>query len=423
MPPSHNVTLRYFFSESRPILNLLIMRVTIVFQLKASKARTDGNCPIYVRVTIRGKRIELSTGLFVNSEAWDPVKQRVQGKTAEVKSINNRLNKVYSTILDVYYRLEATNKGSDISALKLELTGVSDEHTLFELFDYYIDTISAQVGSGFSAGTLKHYKTSKNRLQEFVKKNYRKNDLNILDVDYSFIAAFDTFLKEQYKNNLNTVWGYHKHLKKVLNIAVAMDHILKNPYLKFKVKKQEAKRECLTLKEIDLIREKEIDVKRLGIVRDIFLFACFTGLSYVDISKLNEDHIQRGLDGENWIIVDRTKTSTRCRVPLLDVPRKILDRYKNNPVCENRGVLLPVLTNQRMNSYLKELADICHIKKNLTMHVARHTFATTVTLNNGIPIETVSKMLGHTSIKTTQIYAKIVDKKISEDMKKLKIML
>lgn len=256
-----------------------------------------------------------------------------------------------------------------------------------------------------------------------MNKNYRTDDLSILDVDYSFIAAFDTFLKEQYQNNLNTVWGYHKHLKKVLNIAVAMDYILKNPYLKFKLKKQEAKREYLTLKEIELISEKEIDIKRIGIVRDIFLFACFTGLSYVDIAKLNEAHIQKGFDGDNWIIVDRTKTSTRCRVPLLDVPRNILDRYKNDPVCENRGVLLPVLTNQRMNSYLKELADICHIKKSLTMHVARHTFATTVTLNNGILIETVSKMLGYTSIKTTQIYAKIVDKKISEDMKKLKSIL
>ena len=258
-------------------------------------------------------------------------------------------------------------------------------------------------------------------MKEFVKKKYKKEDVNILDVDYSFIADFDTFLKKQYGNNLNTVWGAHKHLKKILNIAVSLDYILKNPYLKFKVKKQETKREYLTLNELKTIRTKEIDIKRLSIVRDISLFACYTGLSYVDMAKLNADHIQKGVDGGDWIIIDRTKTSTRCRVPLLDVPKEILKRYKNYPVCENKGLLLP--TNQRMNSYLKELADICHIKKNLTMHVARHSFATSVTLTNGVPIETVSKMLGHTSIKTTQVYAKIVDEKISKDMKKLKAIL
>ncbi len=399
------------------------MRVTIVFLLKSSKARTGGNCPIYVRVTLRKKRFELSTGLFIDPEFWDTEKQRVLGRSSEVRSINNRISKVYSSILDACYQLEAVKKDFDINDLKSELTGISDVHTLFELFDYYINTIKDQVGVGFSAGTLKHYKTSKNRLQEFVKRKFHKHDVNISDIDFSFINAFDTFLKKQYHNNLNTVWGYHKHLKKILNIAVSMDYIVKNPYLKFKVKKQDAKREYLTLKELELLRKKKIDIHRLGIVRDIFLFACYTGLSYVDIAKLNPDHIQKGIDGDDWIIVDRTKTSTRCRLPLLSVPKEILLRYADYPVCVNKGLLLPVLTNQRMNSYLKELADICHIKKNLTMHVARHSFATSVTLSNGIPIETVSKMLGHTSIKTTQVYAKIIDAKISEDMKRLKTIL
>jgi len=374
-------------------------------------------------VTYNSKRIELATGLFAKADIWDSVNQRVEGRSAGVNSINNRLRKIYSKILDTYYRLETIHKDFSIEDLKLELTGVSDVHTLFELFDYYIKTISDQLGTGFSAGTLKHYKTSKNRLKEFVKKEYRRDNINILDVNYSFIADFDTYLKKQYGNNLNTAWGYHKHLKKILNIAISLDYISKNPYLKFKVKKQETKREYLTLNELKIIRTKEIDIKRLSIVRDIFLFACYTGLSYVDMAKLNPDHIQKGVDGGDWIVIDRTKTTTRCRIPLLDVPREILERYKNYPVCENKGLLLPVLTNQRMNSYLKELADICHIKKNLTMHVARHSFATSITLNNGIPIETVSKILGHTSIKTIQIYAKIVDEKISKDMKKLNAIL
>ncbi len=399
------------------------MRVTILFLLKTSKERKNGDYPIYVRVTHKKRRIELSTGLFTKQEYWDAANQQVNGKSTDIKNTNNRIRKIYGNILDAYYKLEASNENFEIKHLKSELTGISDSHTLFEIFDYYIDTISAQLGNGFSAGTLKHYKTSKNRLQEFVKKKFRKLDVDILDIDYAFIADFDKYLKEHYKNNLNTVWGYHKHLKKILNIAVSFDYIVKNPYIKFKVKKQEAKREYLTLTELKIIKEKDIEIGRLRIVRDIFLFACYTGLSYVDIAKLSANHIQKGVDGDDWIIIDRTKTSTRCRIPLLDVPMKIIEQYKNYPVCENKGLLLPVLTNQRMNSYLKELADICHIKKNLTMHVARHSFATSVTLNNGIPIETVSKMLGHTSIKTTQVYAKIVDEKISKDMKKLKAIL
>jgi site-specific recombinase XerD len=291
------------------------------------------------------------------------------------------------------------------------------------VFDYYIATIKSQVGMGFSQGTLKHYKTSKNRLAEFIRLTIRKKDIVLDLIDYHFINSFDIFLKEKYHNNLNTSWGYHKHLKKILNVSVSLDYLVKNPYTKYKVKKQEPKREYLTLFELEKIRNKPIRIDRLRIVRDIFLFACYTGLSYADIAKLSKMHIHRGSDGEDWIIIDRTKTDTRCRLPMLPIVKDILKKYEGYPVCESRNRLLPVLTNQRMNSYLKELADICDINKNLTMHVARHTFATSVTLNNGIPIETVSKILGHSSIKTTQIYARILDSKISADMKTLKMKL
>ncbi len=157
----------------------------------------------------------------------------------------------------------------------------------------------------------------------------------------------------------------------------------------------------------------------MEIIRDVFVFACYTGLGYAELSKLGHHHIQHGDDGGKWIIIDRTKTDIRCRVPLLPQAKAILQKYENFPLNRNKGKMLPVHSNQKMNEYLKELADICGIAKNLSMHVARHTFATSVTLANGVPIETVSKMLGHTSLKTTQIYARIVDSKISEDMKKL----
>ena len=395
------------------------MRVTISFRFKSKKARPDGTCPIYARITMQGKRVEVSTGIFADLENWDGIRQRLKGNSSKVRVVNNRLDKAYSNILDIYNQLEALNTTFTVIDIKSRLSGPLKQHTLLEVFDYYIDTIQSQIGMGFSLGTLKHYRTSKNRVIAFLHRNFNNGDIALDCIDYHFINSFDVFLKERYRNKLNTAWGYHKNLKKILNIAVSLDYLMKNPYEKFKVRKQETKREYLTLLELDRIKNKTIQINRLKIVRDIFLFACYTGLCYSDIAKLSKKHVQRGFDGDDWIIIDRTKTNTRCRLPLLQTPKEILLHYKNNPVCINRNRLLPVLTNQRMNSYLKELADICDINKNLTMHVARHTFATSVTLNNGIPIETVSKILGHSSIKTTQIYARILDYKISEDMKKL----
>ncbi len=198
-----------------------------------------------------------------------------------------------------------------------------------------------------------------------------------------------------------------------------MNQISNNPYGSFKVSRNETHRDYLTIQELEQIRNKEINTLRMETIRDIFIFACYTGLGYAELKKLNGTHIHQGNDGGKWIIIDRNKTDIRCRVPLLPQAIAISQKYKNFPIPQNRVKLLPVHSNQKMNEYLKELAGICGINKKLSMHVARHTFATSVTLSNGVPIETVSKMLGHTSIKTTQIYARIVDTKISTDMKKL----
>ena len=202
-----------------------------------------------------------------------------------------------------------------------------------------------------------------------------------------------------------------------------MNQLSHNPYRSFKVSRNETHRDYLTIRELERIKRKEISTTRMQIIRDVFVFACYTGLGYAELSNLSSTHIHQGDDGEKWIIIDRMKTEIRCRVPLLPQANIILQKYENFPVNRNRGKLLPVHSNQKMNEYLKELAGICGITKNLSMHVARHTFATSVTLANGVPIETVSKMLGHTSLKTTQIYARIVDSKISTDMRKLKLTL
>jgi len=399
------------------------MRVTVNFSLKKTKSRADGRCPVYVRSTINNQRFELSTGIFIISESWNDQKQQVIGRSEEAKILNNRLDKIRTRVQDVYNQTES--KGEPFTALhvKNKLKGVSDEKGILEILDIIIKGIEARVGNDYSKGTLKHYKTTQERLIEFLKRRFGRNDIGISLVDYSFLNSFDIYLKTEYQLKPNTALTYHKHLKKALNTGIAMNLISCNPYCSFKVSRNETHRDYLTIQELEQIRNKKIRTLRMEIVRNIFIFACYTGLGYAELKKLNNVHIHQGNDGGKWIIIDRTKTDIRCRIPLLPQANAILRKYENFQVNRNRGELLPVNSNQKMNEYLKELADICGIRKNLTMHVARHTFATSITLSNGVPIETVSKMLGHTSLKTTQIYARIVDSKISSDMKKLNAIL
>ena len=399
------------------------MRVTVNFSLKRSKSRSDGKCPVYVRCTMNNQRFELSTGIFVLPESWEDDRQQIAGRTEETKILNNRLVKIRTRIQDVYNQSESKGEHFTAMHVKNKLLGVSNEKGILEILDGIIKGVEARVGNDYSEGTLKHYKTTRDRLAEFFKTRFGRNDLPLSVVDYGFLNSFDLYLKTKLRLRPNTALTYHKHLKKVLNTANAMNLISHNPYSSFKVSRNETHRDYLTIQELDQIKNKEINTIRMEIIRDVFVFACYTGLGYAELNKLTAHHIHQGDDGGKWIIIDRTKTDIRCRVPLLPQAKAILQKYANHPVCQNRGRLLPVHSNQKMNEYLKELADICGISKNLSTHVARHTFATSVTLANGVPIETVSKMLGHTSLKTTQIYARIVDSKISKDMDKLKAIL
>ena len=217
----------------------------------------------------------------------------------------------------------------------------------------------------------------------------------------------------------NTAIKYVDNFKKIVRIAYANDWIQKDPFLRWKARPKHVEREFLTEEEIERILEKRFHAERLTLVRDIFIFSCFTGLAYADVKKLSRDDINKGIDGELWINTDRTKTKSRANIPILPTAQHILNKYAYHPAVQE-GRVLPVLTNQKMNAYLKEIGDLCGINKNLTTHLARHTFATTVTLSNGVSIESVSKMLGHKNLKTTQHYAKILNLRVSEDMKLLR---
>jgi site-specific recombinase XerD len=401
------------------------MRVTVCFQLKKSKMRTDGVCPLYVRCTMNGQRFEVATGFTAHHDDWNESKQLIKGRTEDVKIINNRLEKIRTKIQDIYNQLESIGQPFDVLTIKERFLGNRKEKGLLEVFDSVVTNIESRLNKDYSPGTLKHYKTTKKRLVEFLKIRGERSDIALSKVDYSFLSSFDVFLKTEKNVKPNTALTYHKHVKKVFNTAISLGYISHCPYESFKPTRNETNRDFLTFQELTQIQNKKIDISRLDFIRNVFVFASYTGLSYSDIEKLSSNHIHKGSDGNNWIIIDRTKTESRCRIPLLPAAKEVLKKYENHPLAMSANRLLPIYSNQKMNSYLKELADICGIQKNLSMHVARHTFATSVTLTNGVPLETVSKMLGHSSLKTTQIYARIVDTKISKDMdqlqKKLKV--
>ncbi|WP_257668078.1 site-specific integrase [Parapedobacter tibetensis] len=275
-------------------------------------------------------------------------------------------------------------------------------------------------GVDFAPGTVKRYETSLSHTRQFIKWKYGLDDIELKKLDYEFISEYEYWLKTVRKCNHNTTMKYLANFKKIVLHCVNLGRLPKDPFFGFKLVKKEVIRPYLTSEELDTIQKKDFKVERLNLIRDIFVFSCFTGLAYIDVYNLHQTQIAKGMDGEFWIALNRQKTQTPTRVPLLPQAIAIIEKYREHPRCKDSAQILPILTNQKTNAYLKEIATLCGISKELTFHIARHTFATTITLSNGVPLETVSKMLGHKSLKQTQHYAKIIDIKISQDMKTLK---
>ena len=376
---------------------------------------------IYMRITVNGKRADMSTG-----RECDPVKLnsragRAIGTREEIKLLNNYLDSLQTKVRNAHPVLIDSNQLVTTESLQNQFLGKTEKsRCLIQLFQEHNAKVKALIGNGFEANTLKGYNTSVRHLTGFLSKEYDKSDMEISLLNHAFITGFEFYLKTVCKCSGVSAAKYIKHLKKIVNHCIANSWLKQNPFINYKSTAKAKERTYLTQQELDTIAGKRLTIERLAQVRDIFVFCCYTGLSYADVKKLKRNEIGIGVDGEQWIFTSRQKTDTSSRIPLLLVPIEILKRYEDYPQCENKGLLLPVLSNQKMNAYLKEIADLCGINKHLTFHLARHTFATTVTLSNGVPIETVSKMLGHTILKTTQHYAKILDVKVSEDMSRLK---
>lgn len=396
-------------------------KVSILFYAKRAKTNVNGLVPIYSRITVNGKRIELTTGRFVELSKWSADAGKMKGTTDEARSINNQLDILKMKIIDAHMELVHQNIPVTAETLKSKLTG-SDERArmLVPIFQDHNNKIKELIGKEYASGTLERYTTSLKHTIEFLEWKYKVSDIDIKKIDHAFITDYEFYLRSVRNCSNNTAVKYIKNFNKIIKICLANDWLDKNPFNNYKSKIKEVEREFLSESELQSILNKNFKTDRLALVRDIFLFSCFTGLAYIDVKNLTKSNISIGIDGEKWIYTHRQKTESASKIPILPITQMIIDKYEDHPQSNNRLVLLPILSNQKMNAYLKEIATICEIEKELTFHIARHTFATTVTLTNGVPIESVSKMLGHKNIRTTQHYAKILDKKVSDDMQILR---
>jgi len=361
---------------------------------------------------------------MINPELWIAGGNSIKGTKEEARVLNTYLTNLETRVYKIINNIELSGKELTMDLLKSELKGQDkNEHTLVNLFTYHNDQMKSLIGKDFADATHKKYTYTLEKVKAFIKHQYKKEDIPLSELNHAFITNFEFYLKTHEMNANNTAMKYIKNLKKVIKIALSNDWIDKDPFARFKCTYKDPNRGFLSQEELDKIINKQFAHPRLGQVRDIFIFSCYTGLAYSDIEKLTPSDVKFGIDGEKWITINRRKTDTRSSIPLLPKALEVVERYKNDPVAVCNGKLLPVISNQKMNAFLKEIAAIAEVNQDITFHMARHTFATTVTLSNNVPIETVSRMLGHTSIKTTQIYSKVVDSKVSSDMQALKSIL
>lgn len=396
-------------------------KLSVLFFVKRTKTNVNGLLPIFIRITVNGERIEFSTKRFTPSDKWSVEGNRMKGTSAEARATNSYLDTLKSKVYDYQQQLIREDEEVNTENMRNKILGIEKRsHMIVGIFQQHNDEIKALIGKDYAAATHVRYETSLKHTEDFLKWKYKVSDIDIRKIDHEFITSYEFYLKSVCNCCQNTTSKYIKNFGKIIRICLANGWIQKNPFINYKSKMVEVERAFLSMEEIETMLNKVFVSDRLNQVKDIFLFSCFTGLAYADVKKLSRKNIAIGVDGERWIYINRTKTDTRSNIPILPIAAYLLEKYEDHPQVVNQDKLLPILSNQKMNSYLKEIADTCGITKELTFHIARHTFATTVTLSNGVPIESVSKMLGHKNLKTTQHYAKILDLKVSNDMQILR---
>ncbi|MGI6718417.1 MAG: site-specific integrase [Bacteroidales bacterium] len=383
-----------------------------VFYLRSNYTNKEGLSPVMIRIYLNNQRLSIgSSGVAINPKSWDNEKNRLKGRSTEILQANLQLDNIQAGLQAIFRRLELSEDLS-LELIKSEFLGKKEQlDTILSLFEKHNNDIRNQVGISKSVATLQKYENCKRHFSNFIKSKYGRTDLKLSEVTPIVIHDFRIYLLTTKKCMPNTTTKILKFFKTIILFGRKNGFLTHDPFREIRFHLEPVDRGFLTDNEIKTIMQKEMVTPRLELVRDMFIFSCFTGLAYIDVANLTEDNIVE-LDGKQWIMTKRQKTKIATNIILLDIPKMIIEKYAS---VRKDGKLLPILSNQKMNAYLKEIADICQINKNLTYHVAHHTFAT-MSISKGVPIETVSKMLGHSKIQTTQIYARITNKKLEADM-------
>ena len=391
---------------------------TILFYVKRTKLLRNGEAPIFMRITVDGIRSEMSIQRSIPLSEWIEKKGCAKSTNAKNRELNHFLEHIRHKLYEIQKNLEDENKTVTAEMLKNRYMGVDESNVTFvELYSEHNRKLKELVGNEYAATTLTRHETSMKHVVEFMKSKCYKSDILLKDISIDFIQEYEHYMRTVRNCDHNTTVKYIKNANKILCLAEQKGIIRKNPVSGMKFRMYEVDKIFLSDTELNALLKKEFVSERLTQVRDVFAFCCFTGLAFIDAKQLHREDLIVDSNGEIIIRKQRQKSGVFYNVPLLPIARQILDKYKDMPLLN--GQALPIPSNQKYNSYLKEIADLCGINKALTTHVARHTFATTVTLANNVSIESVSKMLGHKSIKMTQHYAKILEKTVVREMGEL----
>lgn len=393
--------------------------IKILFWLNKGRINKKGLSALMCRITHNNERKQLSTGFMISVDKWDASKGKVKGNDEYATQVNTYIRNTTNRLLEIFNEL---SKKGDVYLERLYNIYIGkdeDNMTLMQLVNYHNEQMRSRLGVDYAVATLKKYEVTKNKLLRFLKSEDIK-DIRLKDLTRKFIADFDIYMKLKEGNDQNTTTKHCKNLKTMANLAVFNGWLEKTPFDGYKTPYKIKEKVFLSIDELRLLEEKHFKINRLELVKDLFLFQCFTGLAFADMEKLVGKDISIGIDGSKWIITYRRKTDVRSAIPLLPTAIRVIEKYNPEYSSKLDQKLLPVYTNQKFNSYLQEIAEIVGINKTLTSHAGRRTFATTVALANGVSIETISKILGHSSTKITHQYAVVTDLRISEEMKRLK---
>lgn len=393
---------------------------SILFFVKKTKLNKKQEAPIYLRITVNGDRAEISIKRSIDPAKWNPSKGQAKSFTQDEKDLNQYLKHINRQVFLKQQQLEERNKVISARCLmNAYLNKDDDKKTILQVYDEHNKKLFALVGKSVALGTYQRHVTSRDHIERFIQYKYGMKDYYLKDINPEFLDQLETYFRVDRGCNNNTTVKYIRNFSKIVRLAIRNEWLSTNPLKNLKLRIEPVDKDYLTQEELHAIQSKKITIERIDQVRDIFVFCCYTGLAYIDVYSLKYSDIETVLNGSQRLKIRRQKTGQAAFIPLLPPAITIIEKYKKHPICVHKNVVLPVLSNQKMNAYLKEVADFCGIPKNLTTHCARHTFATTVTMAHDISMENVSKMLGYSSLTITRQYARILDQTVSKEMGQL----